>query len=83
MSAAAQKAQAVPGGEFAFTWDDFHFIARLVREEAGIVLGETYPVPIVDHAAARAATLDRYAVTKAHRTSGAEAAALSKASADD
>lgn len=47
------------------------------------MLGETYPLPIVDHATARAATLDRYAVTKAHRTSGAEAAALSKASADD
>ncbi|KHK99418.1 UNVERIFIED_CONTAM: deoxyribodipyrimidine photolyase, partial [Mumia flava] len=54
-----------------------------VLKEASVVLGETYPLPIVDHAAARAATLDRYAVTKAHRTSGAEAAALSKAGADD
>ncbi|MFS2104991.1 cryptochrome/photolyase family protein [Ralstonia sp. Ralssp135] len=54
-----------------------------VLKEAGVALGETYPLPIVDHAAARAATLDRYAVTKAHRTSGAEAAALSKAGGDD
>ncbi|GAB4117175.1 MAG: deoxyribodipyrimidine photo-lyase [Rubrivivax sp.] len=32
---------------------------------AGVSLGATYPEPIVDHAAARAATLERYAVVKA------------------
>jgi len=31
---------------------------------AGIRLGETYPLPIVDHAAAREKTLERYAVVK-------------------
>ncbi|MGC4395321.1 cryptochrome/photolyase family protein [Hydrogenophaga sp. T2] len=31
---------------------------------AGITLGETYPLPIVDHAAAREKTLERYAVVK-------------------
>ena len=49
-----------------------------VLKAAGVVLGETYPRPIVDHAGARAATLERYAITKANRTSGAEAAALRK-----
>ena len=34
---------------------------------AGIVLGETYPLPLVDHAAARARTLRRYAVVKRKR----------------
>ncbi|MCK6425091.1 MAG: DNA photolyase family protein [Burkholderiaceae bacterium] len=34
---------------------------------AGIVLGRDYPRPIVDHAAARARTLERYAVVKATR----------------
>jgi deoxyribodipyrimidine photo-lyase len=33
-------------------------------EAAGIELGRDYPAPIVDHAAARARTLERYAVTK-------------------
>ena len=31
---------------------------------AGIVLGKSYPLPVVDHAAARARTLARYAVVK-------------------
>ena len=31
---------------------------------AGVVLGDTYPHPIVDHAAARERTLLRYAVVK-------------------
>jgi deoxyribodipyrimidine photo-lyase len=31
---------------------------------AGITLGETYPLPLVDHAAAREKTLERYAVVK-------------------
>ena len=31
---------------------------------AGVQLGETYPMPIVDHAQARATTLARYAVVK-------------------
>ena len=34
---------------------------------AGITLGETYPRPIVDHEAARARTLQRYAVVRAGR----------------
>jgi deoxyribodipyrimidine photo-lyase len=34
---------------------------------AGIELGRTYPLPIVDHAAARAKTLQRYAVVKTLR----------------
>lgn len=34
---------------------------------AGITLGETYPRPIVDHEAARARTLQRYAVVRAVR----------------
>jgi deoxyribodipyrimidine photo-lyase len=33
-------------------------------EAAGIVLGKDYPMPIVDHAQAREATLRRYAVVK-------------------
>ncbi len=36
--------------------------ARL--QEAGVVLGQNYPLPIVDHAEARARTLQRYAVVK-------------------
>ncbi len=32
---------------------------------AGVVLGQTYPLPIVDHDAARLRTLERYAVVKA------------------
>jgi len=32
---------------------------------AGVVLGRTYPNPVVDHAAARQKTLLRYAVVKA------------------
>jgi chemotaxis protein methyltransferase CheR len=31
----------VPGGEFAFSWSDFHKIAALVHGEAGIVLVES------------------------------------------
>ncbi|MEW6695017.1 Deoxyribodipyrimidine photo-lyase [Tepidimonas thermarum] len=33
-------------------------------QAAGVVLGRDYPTPIVDHAAARARTLERYAVVK-------------------
>ena len=36
-------------------------------EGAGVRLGETYPRPIVDHAAARKRTLERYAVVRAQR----------------
>jgi deoxyribodipyrimidine photo-lyase len=36
----------------------------LELEEAGVVLGRDYPLPIVDHAEARARTLERYAVVK-------------------
>lgn len=34
---------------------------------AGVVLGTTYPHPMVDHDLARQRTLERYAVVKAHR----------------
>lgn len=47
-----------------------------VLKTAGVALGETYPRPIVEHAAARAATLERYAPAKVERTSGARAAVL-------
>jgi len=33
-------------------------------QEAGVALGQNYPLPIVDHAEARARTLQRYAVVK-------------------
>ena len=36
----------------------------LVLQAAGVELGVNYPRPVVDHAAARAATLSRYAVVK-------------------
>jgi deoxyribodipyrimidine photo-lyase len=36
----------------------------LVMASAGVVLGETYPLPIVDHAEARAATLARYGIVR-------------------
>jgi deoxyribodipyrimidine photo-lyase len=37
---------------------------EIEKAAAGLVLGENYPLPIVDHAEARAATLRRYAVVK-------------------
>ena len=36
----------------------------LVLASAGVLLGETYPLPIVDHAEARAATLARYGIVR-------------------
>ena len=36
-------------------------------QAAGIVLGRDYPMPVVEHDAARSATLARYAVVKAGR----------------
>ncbi|OYT93373.1 MAG: deoxyribodipyrimidine photolyase [Burkholderiales bacterium PBB3] len=36
----------------------------LVMASAGVVLGENYPQPIVDHAEARAATLARYGIVR-------------------
>ena len=36
----------------------------LVLQAAGVVLGRNYPAPVVDHATARARTLERYAVVK-------------------
>jgi len=36
-----RRAPAVPDGEFAFSWDDFHKIAALVHGEAGIMLPES------------------------------------------
>ena len=37
---------------------------ELELQAAGVTLGKTYPHPIVDHAEARATTLERYAVVK-------------------
>jgi deoxyribodipyrimidine photo-lyase len=37
----------------------------LELQEAGVVLGQTYPHPVVDHDSARLRTLQRYAVVKA------------------
>ena len=37
---------------------------ELELQAAGVTLGKTYPRPIVDHAEARATTLERYAVVK-------------------
>jgi deoxyribodipyrimidine photo-lyase len=39
-------------------------MGRLEQEALGVVIGRDYPAPIVDHAAARAKTLARYAVVK-------------------
>jgi deoxyribodipyrimidine photo-lyase len=36
----------------------------MALQAAGLVLGRDYPAPIVDHAQARAETLERYAVVK-------------------
>jgi deoxyribodipyrimidine photo-lyase len=44
-------------------------------EAAGIALGRDYPAPIVDHAAAREATLRRYAVVKEGKPAAKPAAA--------
>lgn len=38
-----------------------------VLVEAGVVLGETYPFPIVDHSAARSRALDAYALIKGRK----------------
>lgn len=42
--------------------------SQAVLDEAGVVLGDTYPRPIVDHAEARAAALAGYEVVKAANT---------------
>ncbi|AXS81145.1 deoxyribodipyrimidine photo-lyase [Dechloromonas sp. HYN0024] len=39
-------------------------MGRVEQEAIGIIIGRDYPAPIVDHAAARKKTLDRYAVVK-------------------
>jgi deoxyribodipyrimidine photo-lyase len=36
----------------------------LELQAAGVVIGQTYPAPLVDHAEAREKTLERYAVVK-------------------
>ena len=43
----------------------------LVLQAAGVELGRDYPAPVVDHATARARTLQRYGVVKKLDTSGA------------
>jgi len=45
------------------------------RARAGVRLGETYPNPIVDHAAARAAALEGFATVQARRQEVADATA--------
>ena len=41
------------------------WLARpLELQEAGVRLGDTYPLPVVEHDAARQRTLERYAVVK-------------------
>ena len=45
----------------------------LVLQAAGLVLGRDYPAPIVDHASARALTLQRYEVVKSVKAPGAQA----------
>lgn len=40
-------------------------MSRSAQEAAGVIIGRDYPLPIVDHARARADTLARYsAITK-------------------
>ena len=39
-------------------------LSRVRQQEAGCVIGTDYPPPVVDHAAARARTLARYAVVR-------------------
>ena len=39
-------------------------VKPLVLTSAGVMLGENYPQPIVDHAEARAATLARYGIVR-------------------
>ena len=39
-------------------------MGRIEQEALGIIIGRDYPVPVVDHAAAREKTLERYAVVK-------------------
>ena len=46
----------------------------LVLEQAGIQLGTAYPYPVVDHAQARAETLERFAVVKKLAESGPDPA---------
>lgn len=41
-----------------------HTASEDVLTEAGVVLGDTYPLPIVDHSAARSRALDAYAQIK-------------------
>ncbi len=41
MGLAQRRDLVVPGGDFAFTWEDFHAIAALVYDEVGIVLPES------------------------------------------
>jgi deoxyribodipyrimidine photo-lyase len=54
--------------------DEIHAPWRMSRqrqEQTGVIVGETYPHPVVDHAAARFRTLRRYTIgetLKAHRS---------------
>jgi deoxyribodipyrimidine photo-lyase len=51
------------------------WLARpLELQAAGVALGQSYPLPVVDHAAAREKTLARYAVVKAEGKTASPAA---------
>ncbi|WP_042428850.1 cryptochrome/photolyase family protein [Comamonas granuli] len=52
---------ALPDAALHAPWE----ASPLELQAAGVVLGRDYPLPIVDHAAARTRTLQRYAVVKA------------------
>jgi deoxyribodipyrimidine photo-lyase len=45
-------------------------VEPMLQRAAGCVIGVDYPAPVVDHAAARSRTLERYAVVK--RSAGEE-----------
>jgi deoxyribodipyrimidine photo-lyase len=53
-------------------------VSPLELQAAGVELGKTYPLPVVDHAQAREKTLERYAVVKARAGAGAGAGATGK-----
>ena len=56
-------------------------VGPIELEAAGVELGRDYPRPIVDHAEARAKTLQRYGVVKARRAGAPDARAGRQASA--
>jgi deoxyribodipyrimidine photo-lyase len=45
-------------------------VGPIELEAAGVDLGRTYPRPVVDHAEARAKTLERYGVVRSAKSGG-------------